>query len=104
MISILVLIVIFIAVFIWDTSLSSQLHKLYGECSGLLEELKKANIQSYEKFQKLYGKDLDIIGHRTPADFPISLYYNLKDISTLGFLKDRLIQIKMSWLDGTGKI
>lgn len=102
--AILVIIVLFIAIFIWDASLQSQVYKLYVECSNLLEDLKKINIQNYNEFQKLYGRDIDIIGHRRPADFPVSLYYNLKDISTLGFLRERLMQIKMTWLDDSGKM
>ena len=96
MISIFVIIILFVALFIWDLSLGRQLNELYAECSRLLGDIKKVDLGSYEQIQKLYGKDLDIIGHRTPTDFPISLFYNLKEISTLGFLRDRLIQIQRS--------
>lgn len=101
MIAILVIIILFVALFIWDLSLQSQVHKLYGECSRLLEDIKKLDMRSYEEIQKLYGKEFDMIGHRTPADFPVSLYYNLKDISNLGFLRDRLIQVQRSGFSDT---
>lgn len=88
--NIVLVIIVFIGLFILDMILSDQLRKLYEECSGLLEDIKKVDKQKYEEIQKFYGKDFDIIGHRTYQDFPFSLYYNIKDISTLGFLRDRL--------------
>lgn len=93
--SIVKVIIIFIGLYIWDMILSDQSQKLYEECSGLLEDIKKVDKQSYEEIQKLYGKDFDMIGHRTYQDFPLSLYYNIKDISTLGFLINRLKVLKV---------
>ncbi|MDO8569994.1 MAG: hypothetical protein Q7R97_00215 [Candidatus Daviesbacteria bacterium] len=74
---------------------------MYGECSKLLEDIQKTDKQSYEQVQKLYGKDLDMIGHCTPTNFPVSLLHNLKNISTLRFLWDRLIQVKRSGFSDT---
>lgn len=101
MIAILVIIIVFVALFIWNLSLQSQVYRLYEECSRLLKNIKEVDMESYEQIQKLYGKEFDTIGHRTPADFPISLYYNLKDISNLGFLRDRLIQVQRGGFSDT---
>lgn len=63
--------------------------KLYSEVESLYKKINSINPTIFKELKLLYGKDLDMIGHKTPDDFPYSLITNFQSVEKLMYLKSR---------------
>ncbi len=88
--SIVLIIILFIVLFIFDLWFGSLLSKEIINLSNMLKKLEKSNLLEYKKFLRYYGKDFDKLYHKQPESFPISLLTNLRDMNQVSSLQERI--------------
>jgi len=87
---IILLLVLFFVLFVFDLKFGSLLSKEIIDLHKLYEKLKKKNKKEFHVVKELYGKDIDELYHKQPEGFPFSLITNLIDMNKVSKLQSRI--------------
>ncbi len=89
--SIIIIIFFVIVLFVIDGYLGSYKYTQLSELEKLINNVKKHNSIKYKNFDRLYGKDFDILMNKEIyGNFPFSLISNFGDIEKINYLIHRL--------------
>lgn len=87
---IILLLVLFFVLFVFDLKFGSLLSKEIIDLHKLYEKLGKKNKKEFRVVKELYGKDIDELYHKQPESFPFSLITNLIDMNKVNKLQSRI--------------
>ena len=87
---IFLLIIIFIALFLFDLWFGGLLTKEIDELSNSYDKLKRKDPSVFKKIDGYYGKEIDEYMHKSPEAFPVSLVTNFIDLIKVSKLNDRV--------------